>query len=345
MTVPAPYPAKTDVFPMLMDFHIQNCPQLTAFPCSCKILDVGMCHNLTSIKRGYGTASVEKLSISFCDNLRELPDLDLFGSSLQLLRISLCPRLISLGVNGQKCPLPCLEELSIDNCEGLSTISEKMFQSLRSLSVMWCPNLVSFSLNLQETPSLEEFILEDCPKLIPHSFKGFAFATSLKRLSINSPFSSDVSSVDDFDWSGLRSASTLRELRLEGLPHTESLPHQLQYLTTLTSLSLHNFGGIEALPDWIGNLVSLETLELWDWDKLQSLPSEAAMRRLTKLTSVEVHFCPLLRQRYTSQRGIYLEEEISSDPVRFSYLKFTLIYMCINFLYLHLIDVSASHNW
>ncbi|CDP17369.1 unnamed protein product [Coffea canephora] len=261
--------AEADVFPMLRNCHIRRCPQLTTLPCSCKSLDVEGCRNLTSIKRGYGTASVEELSIQFCDNFR-----DLFGSSLQRLTISFCPRLISLGVNGQKCPLPCLEELSIDNCEGLTTISDKMFEScrsLRSLSVMWCPNLVSFSLNLQETPSLEKFILFKCPKLIPHGFKGFAFATSLRELSINSPFSSDDSSVDDFDWSGLRSASTLRKLRLEGLPHTESLPHQLQYLTTLTSLSLADFGGIRVLPDWIGNLVSLETLELWDCDKLQHL--------------------------------------------------------------------------
>ncbi|XP_027082111.2 disease resistance protein RGA2-like [Coffea arabica] len=310
--------AEADVFPLLRNFYIQDCPQLTTLPCSSKSLHVENCNNLTSIKTGYGTASVEDLKIDSCDNLRELPDLDLFGSSLQRLTISFCPRLISLGVNGQKCPLPCLERLIIWNCNGLTTISDKMFQSCPSLMCLWvegCPNLVSFSLNLQETPSLEEFTLANCPKLIPHSFKGFAFATSLRELSINSPFSSDDSSVDDFDWSGLRSASTLRELRLEGLPHTESLPHQLQYLTTLTSLSLQYFGGIRVLPDWIGNLVSLETLWLWNCEKLQSLPSEAAMRRLTKLTSVEVHFCPLLRQRYTSQRGIYyLEEEISSDP-------------------------------
>nr|XP_027073459.1 putative disease resistance protein RGA4 isoform X2 [Coffea arabica] len=306
--------AEADVFPVLRNFRIESCPQLITLPCSCKSLHVENCDNLTSIKTGYGTASVEVLSIDSCDNLRELPDLDLFGSSLQRLTIASCPRLISLGVNGQKCPLPCLEELSIYNCAGLTTISDKMFQScrsLRSLLVKWCPNLVSFSLNLQETPSLEEFNLFRCPKLIPHRFKGFAFAASLRRLSINSPFSSDDSSVDDFDWFGLRSISTLRELRLEGMPHTESLPHQLQYLTTLTSLSLFNFGGIEVLPDWIGNLVSLETLSLSNCEN-KFLPSEAAMRRLTKLTSVEVHECPLLRQRYTSQRGIYLEEEIST---------------------------------
>ncbi|CDP21927.1 unnamed protein product, partial [Coffea canephora] len=282
--------AEADVFPLLRYFRIESCPQLTT---------------LSLLSRSCGS------------NLRELPDLDLFGSSLQRLTISFCPRLTSLGVNGQKCPLPCLEVLSINNCKGLTTISDKMFQScrsLRSLSVMWCPNLASFSLNLQETPSLEDFASDHCPKLLPHSFKGFAFATSLRKLSINSPFSSDDSSVDDFDWSGLRSASTLRELQLRGLPHTESLPHQLQYLTTLTSLRLHNFGGIEVLQDWIGNLVSLETLELSNCEKLRSLPSEAAMRRLTKLNHVEVYWCPLLRQRYTPQRGIYLKEEISSDP-------------------------------
>ncbi|CDP20136.1 unnamed protein product [Coffea canephora] len=257
---------EADVFPMLRNFHIQSCPQLTALPCSCKILD--------------------RLGIYSCDNLRELP-VDVFGLSLQCLTISCCPRLISLGVNGKKCPLRC--------------------RSLRSVWVVSCPNLVSFSLNLQQTPSLEEFVLDDCPKLIPHNFKGFAFATSLRKLAIG-PFSSDDSSIDDFDWSGLRSASTLRELYLQGLPRSKSLPHQLQYLATLTSLSLADFGGIEVLPDWIGNLVSLETLEISDCQKLQSLPSEAAMRRLTKLTHVQVDGCPLLRQRYSPQRGIYLEE-------------------------------------
>ncbi|XP_027073555.2 putative disease resistance protein RGA4 isoform X1 [Coffea arabica] len=86
--------AEADVFPMLMDFHIVSCPQLTTLPCSCKSLHVESCDNLTSIKMGYGAASVEELWIDSCDNLRELPDLDLFGSSLQRLTIANCPRLI-----------------------------------------------------------------------------------------------------------------------------------------------------------------------------------------------------------------------------------------------------------
>ncbi|CDP20468.1 unnamed protein product [Coffea canephora] len=278
--------AEVDAFPMMRDFRIESCPQLTTFPCSGKSLDVRYCCNLTSIKTSYGTASVEELSISFCNNLRELSE-DVFGSSLQRL---------------------------IQYCDDLTTIPYKMFESCPSLQYLYvedCPNLVSFSLNLQETPSLKQFVFIGSPKLIPHWFKGFAFATNLRKLislSINSPFSSDDSSIDDFDWSGLRAVLALRELRLEGLPHTESLALQLQYFTTLTSLRRADFGGLEVLPDWIGNLMSLKILELRNCEKLRSLPSEAAMRRLTKLTRIEVYRCPLLRQRYTPHKGIYLEE-------------------------------------
>ncbi|XP_071907733.1 putative disease resistance protein RGA3 [Coffea arabica] len=77
--------AEADVFPVLRHLSIQRCPQLTTLPCSCKSLHVRNCDNLTSIKMGYGTASVEELRIHSCDNLRELPDLDLFGSSLRRL--------------------------------------------------------------------------------------------------------------------------------------------------------------------------------------------------------------------------------------------------------------------
>ncbi|XP_027061648.1 putative disease resistance protein RGA3 [Coffea arabica] len=56
---------EVDAFPILSDFRIESCPQLTTFPCSGKSLDVRYSHNLTSIKTGYGTASVEELSIQF----------------------------------------------------------------------------------------------------------------------------------------------------------------------------------------------------------------------------------------------------------------------------------------
>nr|XP_027120060.1 putative disease resistance protein RGA3 isoform X1 [Coffea arabica] len=282
----------------------------------------------SSTRRRKFFPALEELYVEYMENLVEWKEADQMRSitgeaeadvfpMLRDLSISHCPRLISLGVNGQKCPLSHLERLRLCGCDGLTTIPNKMFESclsLQSLRVVRCPNLVSLSHNLQETPSLKDLAIVGCPKLILHRLNGSSFATNLRELWIAS-FSSNDFSMDDFDWSGLISALTLRELELRGLPHSDSLPHQLQYLTTLTSLSLDNFGGIEVLPDWIGNLVSLETLWLWSCQKLQSLPSEATMRRLTKLTRVEVYQCPLLRQRYTPQRGIYLKEEISSDEI------------------------------
>ncbi|XP_027166099.1 probable LRR receptor-like serine/threonine-protein kinase At4g36180 [Coffea eugenioides] len=139
--------------------------------------------------------------------------------------------------------------------------------------------------------------------------KGFGFLTSLNCLVIG-PFSDDndhenSSIYNEFDWSGLisssYSSSTLRELKLYGLPHMDSLPFLLQYLTTLISLSLHDFGGIEALPDWLGNFTALEYLDLSDFKKLRHLPSDDAMRRLTKLKHLRVFCSPLLKERCTPQ--------------------------------------------
>ncbi|XP_027174696.1 putative disease resistance protein RGA3 [Coffea eugenioides] len=84
---------------------------------------------------------------------------------------------------------------------------------------------------------------------------------------------------------------------LFGLPHMESLPPQIQYLTALTSLSLHDFGGIKDLPDWFGNFAALEVLRLWGLKELRHLPSKDAMRSLTKLKRLWVIGSPLLKER------------------------------------------------
>ncbi|XP_027082328.1 putative disease resistance protein RGA3 [Coffea arabica] len=207
-----------------------------------------------------------------------------------------------------------LKELVIDECDGLMNLPGDLLHScasLQKLQVSWCGNLVSFLLDLQQTPSLLKLELYRCPKLkTSMTPKGFGFLTSLRELAIG-PFSDDgddhenSSIYNEFDWCGLISSSSspsssaLRELGLVGLPHMESLPHQIQYLTNLTSLSLSNFGGIKALPDWFGNFVALEYLYLYDFKELRHLPSEDAMRSLTKLKSLEVYRCPLLKERCT----------------------------------------------
>ncbi|CDP20412.1 unnamed protein product [Coffea canephora] len=193
-------------------------------------------------------------------------------SKLVELRIQFCKKCSELPSLGQLPSLKCLYLTKLDDIRyvgnefyGSSTRRQKFFPPLKELWVEYMRNLVEW----KDADQLRSKIVE-CPKLIPYRFNGFAFATSLRTLRIGPFFS-----MDDFDWSSLVSASTFHELYFQGLPHMNSLPHQLQYLTTLNSLKLDNFGGIEVLPDWIGNLVSLETLELLFCEKLQSLPSEA----------------------------------------------------------------------
>ncbi|CDP13163.1 unnamed protein product [Coffea canephora] len=206
-----------------------------------------------------------------------------------------------------------LKELEIAYCDGLMNLPGDMLHSctsLQKLGVIGCYNLISFPLDLQRTPSLLKLELYECPKLkTSMTPKGFGFLTSLRKLRIG-PFSDDhenSSIYNEFDWSGLISSSSsssscaLRQLDLIGLPHVESLPHQIQHLTTLTSLLLRDFGGIKALPDWFGNFAALEFLHLRHFTELGHLPSEDAMRSLTKLKRLEVYGSPLLKERCTPE--------------------------------------------
>ncbi|CDP19619.1 unnamed protein product [Coffea canephora] len=230
-----------------------------------------------------------RLAFKQCNRCRELPPLQNFTS---------------------------LKELEIDECDGLTNLPGGMLHSctsLQKLRVAYCDNLISFPLNLRQTPSLLELRLYYCPKLKTSTTpKGFGFLTSLRKLRIG-PFSDggddheNSSIYNEFDWSGLisssssSSSSALDLLFLYGLPHMESLPPQIQYLTTLTSLALVEFGGIKALPDWFGNFAALEELQLLDLKELRHLPSEDVMRSLTKLKRLRVGGSPLLKERCTPE--------------------------------------------
>lgn len=276
--------------------------------------------NITTLRAMSCATCLESLELRFCENLQELPE-DLYKfQALRLLEIWVCPKINLLGLNpdkGQESLLKSLEEFVImDSCNELTRLPVEMLDpctSLRNLRVRNCPNLVSFPLDLRRTPSLQMLWLCDCPKLITEMPKGFGFLSSLREVWLG-PYSDY--SVIEFDWSGLASSSTLRKLELSGnYLDTESLPHQLQYLTTITSLWLRDFGAIKFLPDWLGNLVSLEKLWLQSCRKLQYLPSMDAMRQLTKLRYLQIANCPLLSQRCTPQSGTNSEwPKISHIP-------------------------------
>ncbi|XP_027150783.1 putative disease resistance protein RGA3 [Coffea eugenioides] len=282
--------------------------------------------NITTLRGMSCAACLKRLEIDRCKNLRELPE-DLYQfQALEHLAIYGCPRIDSFGYPnpknslGQKSLLKSLERFTVWGCDELTRLPVEMFESctsLRELNLFDCRSLVSFPLDLRQTPSLESFSLWRCPNLIAEMPSGFGYLTSLRKVEIG-PFSS----ASEFDWAGLASSSSLRRVSLHGMPDTKSLPHQLQDLTTITSLSLSGFRAIEALPGWLGNLAPLEELILSSCPKLEYLPFVDAMERL-KLRRLEILFCPLLARRCTRQSGSEWPK-ISNIPE----LKIGIQYLC-----------------
>ncbi|CAI9089381.1 OLC1v1023946C1 [Oldenlandia corymbosa var. corymbosa] len=149
--------------------------------------------------------------------------------------------------------LTSLKMFCIFSCTSLTNIQNEILEGCSDLESFWvinCPNLVSCPVDLQETPSIQEFWFQDCPKLFIQNDtpRGFGHLPNLSEVSIG-PFSND--SINYFDWSGLSSySSKLKLLCLSGLYHTQ-LPDQF-----LQELVLVDFGALESLPDWLGDLVS-----------------------------------------------------------------------------------------
>ncbi|KAL3500717.1 hypothetical protein ACH5RR_039810 [Cinchona calisaya] len=163
-----------------------------------KHLSLSNCPNLTST-RGCGTC-LETLDLFGCDSLKELSE-DMSG--LHYLTIRRCSKIVINPKEMQN--LTNLEWLIISGCDGLTYVPGDMLNSctsLWSLEVYNCPNLVSFPLDLQQTPSLSNLKLIDCPKLKTNMTpKGFGFLTNLRELEIG-PFS-DEGKVQPSKWAGV----------------------------------------------------------------------------------------------------------------------------------------------
>ncbi|CDP17512.1 unnamed protein product [Coffea canephora] len=145
------------VFPVLEKLYIRDCPRLTTIP----------------TLRMSCAACLKTLVVVGCENLRELSE-DLYQfQALEHLEIWGCPRINSFGLNpnkGQKSLLKSLEELIIIGCDGLTRLPVEMFEpcmSLRRLTLSGCHNLVSFPLDLRQTPSLETFWLDSSIEAFP----------------------------------------------------------------------------------------------------------------------------------------------------------------------------------
>ncbi|KAK9138479.1 hypothetical protein Sjap_009073 [Stephania japonica] len=256
---------------------------------------------LTMVPEWLGNfASLEELIFTKCMNLRQLPSKEqmLRLTSLKELTIYECDAISSIDLP----TLPSLHKLYIYDCPEISYIDLPTLPSLHKLYIYYCPKISS--IDLSTLPSLRELIVHDCEKL--QVLQGFQFLTALQELLLG-PFSEELNdfpltiSANDDDASSLQSNNPLilpclRELRIHGWDALESLPHHLQRFTTLKFLQIRDFSKLTELPEWLGNLTSLEELSIKEFKNLSHLPSKEQMQRLTLLQKLVIDHCPGLKE-------------------------------------------------
>ncbi|KAM5552152.1 hypothetical protein ABKV19_026823 [Rosa sericea] len=307
---------------------IQSCPKITSIPAqyctSLQNLVISGCPEITSIPiPSEGLPSLGRLLLSWCPELSSLPSGLGCCTSLDHLSIKECPKVTSIPIgnlsatlrdlcvdNPESLPIlhggfTSLGQLVIDGCQ--STQIDLQFcaflqnlLSLVMLRIAECPNLETIP-SLDKLTSLRYLTITSCSRLTclpgglamasPHVF------TRLKNLSIGRFWNE----LDSFP--ALQVLPQLDSLSIYGWPKLKSLPEQIQHLTSLTNLRIGDFEGVEAIPEWLGNLASLHSLSIHHCKNLMYLPSVQAMQRLTKLDSLSIYNCPLMRERCTAESG------------------------------------------
>ncbi|KAK9920508.1 hypothetical protein M0R45_029063 [Rubus argutus] len=314
----------------LRELTVEDCPELSSLPSglgyctSLQTLAIQRCSKITCIPiASKGLPSLRQLWVSNCPELSSLPSGLGYCTSLQELSIEECQKVTSISIDS----LISLRSLTIGNVECLSTLPVG-FTSLRKLTIVGCKSKspqfeLRFCASLQILASLQDLSIINCPNLetIPSLDK----LTSLRSLEIPRCFGlkclpSGVASsshclsrlktlcIGPF-WAELDSFPTiqvipqLESLSLTGWPKLKSLPEQIQHFTSLTTLWVESFDGLEAVPEWLGNLASLESLWIDDCKNVMYLPSVEAMHRLTKLNTLRISGCPLLKENCVEESG------------------------------------------
>ncbi|RVW40729.1 hypothetical protein VitviT2T_020537 [Vitis vinifera] len=273
--------------------------------CALEFLFIEGCPSLIGFPKGGLPTTLKELEIIKCERLEFLPDGIMHHNStnaaaLQILEISSYSSLTSFPRG--KFP-STLEQLWIQDCEQLESISEEMFHptnnSLQSLHIGGYPNLKALPdcLNTLTDLSIEDF--KNLELLLPR-IKNLTCLTELSIHNcenIKTPLS---------QW-GLSGLTSLKDLSIGGMfPDATSFsndPRLILLPTTLTSLSISQFQNLESLSSLsLQTLTSLEQLWTDNCPKLRSiLPREGLLP--DTLSQLHMCQCPYLKQRYSKEGG------------------------------------------
>ncbi|CAK9168689.1 unnamed protein product [Ilex paraguariensis] len=236
--------------------------------------------------------NLESLRVSGCDCLGRLPNGLESHTSLKVLELERCPKLVSF----QEANLPpmlrslrltdcssleslpncnsCLEELCLNECSSLRCLPMDTFSStLKSLEIRNCEELGSILEPIRLNIIMEEpgcFRISDWPKL--------------EKLSVSMPpFYCDLSykKGQPFPTGSSLITPNLRRLRISGIANDICFASKFQSLTSLTVLFMSYCDNLESFPQenlppnlkdiFILNCNNLKPLSEWGLHRLSSL--------------------------------------------------------------------------
>ncbi|KAG6679055.1 hypothetical protein I3842_14G111800 [Carya illinoinensis] len=255
-----------ETFYPLEKLYIKNCPKLRGrlpvrLP-SLAELDVIDCQHLE-----------DNILIKGCRNLQSLEQHEGY-SVISYIKIRECPSFVSFPKGGLRAPK--LETFSLENCESLRSMPDKMDQFLPSLSIME---------------------IKDCPKI--ELFPEGGLPSALVKIDIRSC----KRLIANWMVWGLQILPTLFWLQISGRESedVESFPGKLLLPTTLTSLQINSFKNLKSLEkEGFQNLPSLVQLLINDCPKLKYMPEEGF---LTSLRFLRIRKCPMLEKELERKKG------------------------------------------
>ncbi|RHN65967.1 putative P-loop containing nucleoside triphosphate hydrolase, leucine-rich repeat domain, L [Medicago truncatula] len=283
-------------FPLLQKLCIKHCPKLkSALPQhlpSLQKLEIIDCQELAaSIPKA---ANITELELKRCDDIliNELPS--------KLKRIILCGTQV-IQSTLEQILLNCafLEELEVEDFFGpnleWSSLDMCSCNSLRTLTITsWHSSSLPFPLHL--FTNLNSLMLYDYPWL--ESFSGRQLPSNLCSLQIKKCPKLMASREE---W-GLFQLNSLKQFSVgDDLEILESFPEESLLPSTMKSLELTNCSNLRIINyKGLLHMTSLESLCIEDCPCLDSLPEEGLP---SSLSTLSIHDCPLIKQKYQKEEG------------------------------------------
>jgi Leucine-rich repeat (LRR) protein len=280
-------------------------------------LQIAGLDELTTLSNEIGLQNLQclqRLEISGCPFLKELPQSLYELSSLKELRVSKCPSLVSFPVTGLPSMLisleikdckallflrewtmhdnekafPLLVFLVIECCSSLTSLPRGQLPStLKTLEIHDCMSLESLPEQMQSNICLEFFKISCCHSItsFPEGTFGLSTVTSNTVMNLKELIISNCKNLESLP-EGIHNLKGLDSLEVVECPLILSFPEP-GLPTKLRSIRISNCRSLKSLPHQMYSLTSLEVLHIDGCSSLASFPEGGLPANLLSLTILD----------------------------------------------------------